>query len=66
MSGILQSAYRLTYDDAIDVWLRYMAGEYQHAIAASYGINPGRINEVLKGHKHAGSEHDARSRWSAA
>jgi hypothetical protein len=66
MIGKLQTPYRLTYDDAIDVWLRRTAGEYQHTIAASYGVNPGRVNEVLKGHKHDGSEQDAHSRRSAA
>jgi hypothetical protein len=59
-------AYRLTFDDAVDVWLRYWAGEYQHTIAASYGVNPGRVNEVLKGHKHEGSEQVASARRSAA
>jgi hypothetical protein len=58
--------YRLTFDDAVDVWLRYWAGEFQHTIAASYRVNPGRLNEVLKRHKHIGSEQVARSRRSAA
>jgi hypothetical protein len=58
--------YRLTFDDAVDIWLRHWAGEYQHAIAAGYGVNPGRVNEVLKGHKHPGSEGVARTKRSAA
>ncbi|ULJ74397.1 hypothetical protein [Rhizobium gallicum] len=58
--------YRLTLDDAVDVWLRHWAGEYQHITAAAYGVNPGRINEVLKGHKHPESEVVARNRRSAA
>lgn len=66
MSLNQNSVYRLTFQDAVDVWLRYWAGEYQHAIAASYDVNPGRVNEVLKGHKHVGSEQDARLRRSAA
>ncbi len=48
--------YRLTIDDAIDVWLRHWAGEYQHSIAADYGVNPGRVNEVLKGHRFPEAE----------
>ena len=60
------AAYRLTLDDAIDVWLRTWAGEYQHTIAASYGVNPGRINEILKGHKHPEARMLAASKWSAA
>ncbi|MFD1942302.1 hypothetical protein [Paradevosia shaoguanensis] len=51
--------YRLTFDDAVDIWLRHWAGEFQHNIAASYGVNPGRVNEVLKGHRHGGSREAA-------
>jgi len=58
--------YRLTFDDAVDVWLRHWAGEYQHAIAASYGVNPGRVNEILKGRKHIESELLATEKRSAA
>ncbi|MEW9805288.1 hypothetical protein [Mesorhizobium marinum] len=52
--------YQLTYNDAVDIWQRHWAGEYQHNIAASYGVNPGRVNDVLKGRKHPGSQDDAR------
>ena len=58
--------YQLTPDDAVDIWLRHWAGEYQHHIAASYGVNPGRVNDVLKGRKHAGSEQAASSKKRAA
>lgn len=54
-----RAAYRLTYEDAIVVWQRYWAGEYQHNIAASFGVNPGRVNEVLKEHTHIGSRQAA-------
>jgi hypothetical protein len=40
----------------VDVWLRYWAGEYQHSIAASYGVNQGRINEVLKERVRVGAD----------
>lgn len=43
------SGYRLTLDDAVQVWIRRWSGEYQHEIAASYGVNQGRVNEVLRG-----------------
>lgn len=46
----------LTFEQAIEVWSRYWDGEYQHRIAASYDVNPGRVNEVVKRHKHIGSE----------
>jgi len=49
-------SYRLTFEDAVEVWIRHWAGEYQNRIAAYFDVNPGRVNEVLKGHKHPGSE----------
>ena len=58
--------YQLTSDDAVAIWLRHWSGEYQHHIAASYGVNPGRVNDVLKGRKHPGSELVAASKRSAA
>jgi hypothetical protein len=57
--------YTLTFDDAVDCWLRYWSGEFQHKIAASYGVNQGRVNEVLKERLHAGSRQIAASRRSA-
>ncbi len=56
------AAYRLTFEDAVDVWVRHWNGEYQHHIAASYGVNPGRVNEVLKEHKHIGSQQAAKTK----
>jgi hypothetical protein len=58
--------YRLTFDDAVTVWERHMHGDYQHHIAADFRVNPGRVNDVLKGRKHPGSDVAARSRQSAA
>ena len=52
--------YRLTESDAVHVWLRHWNGEFQHHIAAHFGVNPGRVNEVLKGHRHPNSEQIAR------
>lgn len=48
--------YRLTFDDAVNVWLKYWNGIYQHRIAADYGVNPGRVNDVLKERMHFGSK----------
>jgi hypothetical protein len=62
----MQTKYRLTYDDAVDVWLRYWAGEYQHDIAAEYRVNQGRVNEVLKERLHPGSKKTAANKKSAA
>lgn len=54
-------SYRLTMKDAIEVWIRHWRGEFQHHIAAHFGVNPGRVNEVLKGRRLPGSEQAARS-----
>lgn len=49
-------SYRLTQDDAVEIWIRHWAGEYQNRIAAHFDVNPGRVNEVLKGRRFPGSE----------
>lgn len=49
-------SYRLTFDDAVKVWHRHWDGETQMRIAASYDCNIGRVNEVIKGSRHPGSE----------
>lgn len=46
-----QPSYRLTEDDAVQIWLRYWNGEFQNRIAASFDVNPGRVNEVIKGRR---------------
>jgi hypothetical protein len=57
--------YTLTFVDAIDIWLRRWSGEYQHNIAAAYGVNPGRVNDVLKERTHIGSKQAAMTKQSA-
>jgi len=54
-------SYRLTFSDAVKVWLLHWQGEFQNRIAATFDVNPGRVNEVLKGFRHPGSEQAARS-----
>jgi hypothetical protein len=53
----------LTFSEAVDVWLRHWGGEFQHAIAAHYAVNQGRVNEVLKEKKHVGSKQVAEGLW---
>lgn len=60
------ATYQLTFDDAVDIWLQHWAGQYQHRIAATFGVNSGRVNEVLKGTRHPGSREAAESRRVAA
>ena len=45
----------LTFDGAVDVWKGHSLGEKQHHIAQAFGVNQGRINEVLKERRHVGS-----------
>lgn len=52
-------SYTLNFEDAVQIWLRYWAGEFQNRIAASLDVNPGRVNEVLKERKFIGSREAA-------
>jgi hypothetical protein len=56
---------KLTFDEAVDVWLRRWSGQVQSDIAADYRINAGRVNEVLTEKKHIGSRQVAASKRSA-
>lgn len=60
MTAGKKPSYRLKFEDAVAVWRRYWSGETQMRIAASFDCNIGRVNEVLKGLKHPGSEQVAR------
>src|SRR5262245_64964077 len=43
-------------NDAVDIWLRHWAGEYQHTIAARYDVSQGRVN--ASGRRHAAEQRD--------
>ncbi|RWO52378.1 hypothetical protein [Mesorhizobium sp.] len=49
----------LTYSEAIEVWKLRAEGSFQHNIAAKFGVNPARVNDVLKERKHVGSRTSA-------
>jgi cupin superfamily acireductone dioxygenase involved in methionine salvage len=55
-------SYQLSNDDAVEVWLRHWRGDYQHTIAAIYGVNQGEINKILKERRYAGSKQVAISK----
>ena len=42
---------KLTEVDIADIKARLLAGQYQHVIAAYYGVNQGRICEVNRGQR---------------
>jgi len=58
-------SYKLTFCDAVEIWLRHWNGEFQNRIAASFDVNPGRVNEVLKGRKFVGSREAALKKRAA-
>jgi hypothetical protein len=43
------SVSNLTSQDVADIKQRLLSGEYQHDIAAKYGLNQGRISEIKTG-----------------
>lgn len=49
----------VTFDEAVEVWRLHELGVAQHRIAARFGVNPGRVNDVLKERKHIGSRKKA-------
>jgi len=42
---------QLTLDDAVRIWRRRRCGVAQHVLAADFGVNPGRVAEVLSGRR---------------
>ena len=58
-------SYKLNFEDAVSIWIRHWNGEFQNRIAASFDVNPGRVNEVLKERLHPGSK-EAASKKKAA
>ncbi|OOL19187.1 hypothetical protein BRY73_04570 [Ochrobactrum sp. P6BS-III] len=52
-------AYKLTFEDAVQVHLLLMRGELQSRIAAYFDTNGGRISEVNTGKRHPGSKEEA-------
>lgn len=53
---------KFTFEEAVDVWLRRWAGQFQHEIAAAYVINVRAVNQVLKEVTHIGSKEEATRR----
>lgn len=42
---------QLTEVDAVQIWKRRLNGEAQHVLAAEFGVNPGRVAEILSGRR---------------
>lgn len=45
----MATAKSLTAQDIADIKARLRQGEYQHHIAADYGLNQGRVSEINTG-----------------
>lgn len=45
----MATAKHLTAQDIADIKARLRQGEYQHDIAADYGLNQGRVSEINTG-----------------
>lgn len=59
-----RSSRILTFLDAVTIQMLIIQGEMQHAIAAMYGVNQGRISEINTGKRHCGSHAEALRRLS--
>lgn len=46
---------KLTFEDAVVVWLKHWDGRFNHEIAADFQCNQGRISEVITLKLHKGS-----------
>lgn len=45
----MATAKQLTAQDIADIKVRLRQGDYQHHIAADYGLNQGRVSEINTG-----------------
>lgn len=50
---------KLTFENAVEIWPKIWAKEYQNRIAAEYDVNPGRISEIKSEILHSGSYEEA-------
>lgn len=55
---------KFTFEEAVDVWMRHLSGQYQHQIEAAYVINVRAVNHVLKEKTHIGSKQVAEARFN--
>jgi hypothetical protein len=53
---LLSPSHRLTFDEAVEIWLHVWDGAHKHRLAAHYDVNVWRIYDVIGGKLHPGSE----------
>ena len=56
MSDPRAPSHRLTFEDAVEVWLRWHRGDFHNRIAADFDVNPARIYEVIYEELYPGSK----------
>ncbi len=54
---------RLTHEDAVLIVRRVLEGESQHTVAAAFGVNQGRVSEIVNGRRYPGAIEEALRRW---
>jgi hypothetical protein len=59
LNQIIERRARLTFDEAIAVWLMKWSGDHNQIISAKFGTNQGRIAEILTEKAHIGSRDEA-------
>ena len=52
----MRGSPKVTLDMAMQFWLLRWSGLMQHEIAAKFGVNQGRVSEVLNRNRFIGSE----------
>lgn len=53
-----------SHEQAVEIWLRLLRGEYQHSIAAIFGFNPARVHEVKSRKRHPSAFDDAMKKFT--
>jgi hypothetical protein len=59
MSNNRKPSHRLSFNDAILVWKRYIQKDFVQRVAADFDCNVARIYDVVRGKLHPGSKEQA-------
>ncbi|MCW8914590.1 MAG: hypothetical protein OQK24_01910 [Magnetovibrio sp.] len=59
MASSRKPGRKITFDDAVQIWLKLFDGAFSHTIAAEFETNQGRISEVRTGKRQPGSREAA-------
>ncbi|MDO5704344.1 MAG: hypothetical protein Q4G49_04630 [Paracoccus sp. (in: a-proteobacteria)] len=62
MNKNFRPSRKLSFDDAVKIWVMRWGGEIQSRIAATFDVNQGRVSEVLSGKLHPQSEETAKEK----